>query len=132
MMCTDCGCVLCADRVVDDMNPVLTFTRREVESLLHFVEEEPEPAESAKLLQPGEDMELVIKHACQRYPHLITKVYAHTQQLITHVHTHIDMQTFKADRQHNYFLDLVFAISFTLEYTRMIEFYRKMTSTSKT
>ncbi|XP_063064925.1 helicase ARIP4-like isoform X2 [Engraulis encrasicolus] len=71
-----------SDRVVDDMNPVLTFTRREVESLLHFVEEEPEPAESAKLLQPGEDMELVIKHACQRYPHLITKQPFHHESLL--------------------------------------------------
>ncbi|KAA8593426.1 hypothetical protein FQN60_009542, partial [Etheostoma spectabile] len=31
-----------SDRVVDDLNPVLNFTRKEVESLLHFVEEEPD------------------------------------------------------------------------------------------
>ncbi|XP_072538211.1 helicase ARIP4-like isoform X2 [Salminus brasiliensis] len=62
-----------SDRVIDDLNPVLTFTRREVESLLHFVEEEPEPTESACLLHLREDMEGVIRKACLRYPHLITK-----------------------------------------------------------
>lgn len=74
--------------MVDDLNPVLTFTRREVESLLHFVEEEPDPAESAKMLQPQEDMELVISQACQRYPHLITKVTTHNNYRHTHRHTH--------------------------------------------
>uniref|UniRef100_A0AAR2KTB9 RAD54 like 2 n=1 Tax=Pygocentrus nattereri TaxID=42514 RepID=A0AAR2KTB9_PYGNA len=63
-----------SDRVIDDLNPVLTFTRREVESLLHFVEEEPDPAESAYLLHPQEDIEAVIRKACLRYPHLITKI----------------------------------------------------------
>ncbi|XP_076132128.1 helicase ARIP4-like isoform X1 [Alosa pseudoharengus] len=71
-----------SDRVVDDLNPVLTFTRREVESLLHFVEEEPEPDESARLLQSQQDMELVIKQACQRYPHLITKQPFHHESLL--------------------------------------------------
>ncbi|KAB5536776.1 hypothetical protein PHYPO_G00111240 [Pangasianodon hypophthalmus] len=60
-----------SDRVVDDLNPVLTFTRKEVESLLHYVEEEPDPSQS--LLLPNDDTESVIKHACLRYPHLITK-----------------------------------------------------------
>ncbi|GAA6082495.1 helicase ARIP4 [Tachysurus ichikawai] len=60
-----------SDRVVDDLNPVLTFTRKEVESLLHYVEEEPDPSQS---LLPNDDMESVIKQACLCYPHLITKV----------------------------------------------------------
>lgn len=60
-----------SDRVVDDLNPVLTFTRKEVESLLHYVEEEPDPSQSVQLSNDG--MEAVIKHACLRYPHLITK-----------------------------------------------------------
>lgn len=66
-------CCLCfQDRVVDDLNPVLNFTRKEVESLLHFVEEEPE-ADKIFLGCP-EDFESVIYQACQFYPHLITKV----------------------------------------------------------
>lgn len=60
------------DRVVDDLNPVLTFTRKEVESLLHFVEEEPDTSHSE--LVPSEEMEIVIKQACLFYPHLLTKV----------------------------------------------------------
>lgn len=58
------------DRVVDDLNPVLNFTRKEVESLLHFVEEEPGQF-SVKAPQYAEE---VIYQACQLYPHLITKV----------------------------------------------------------
>uniref|UniRef100_A0A8D3EAL0 Helicase ARIP4-like n=1 Tax=Scophthalmus maximus TaxID=52904 RepID=A0A8D3EAL0_SCOMX len=61
-----------SDRVVDDLNPVLTFTRREVESLLHFVEEEPDPTQV--LLQPQDRMESVLRKALHHYPHLITKV----------------------------------------------------------
>uniref|UniRef100_A0A8C6TA83 RAD54 like 2 n=1 Tax=Neogobius melanostomus TaxID=47308 RepID=A0A8C6TA83_9GOBI len=61
-----------SDRVVDDLNPVLSFTRREVESLLHFVEEEPHPSEIQ--LQPSDRLESVLKRALGRYPHLITKV----------------------------------------------------------
>ena len=61
------------DRVVDDLNPVLNFTRKEVESLLHFVEEEPG---KISLTSP-EDMEIVICQACHLYPHLITKVQSH-------------------------------------------------------
>lgn len=61
------------DRVVDDLNPVLNFTRKEVESLLHFVEEEPGQIS----LAPQENFEIVIYQACQRYPHLITKVRLH-------------------------------------------------------
>ncbi|KAI4871614.1 hypothetical protein NFI96_013391, partial [Prochilodus magdalenae] len=71
-----------SDRVIDDLNPVLTFTRREVESLLHFVEEEPEPAESAYLLRPQEEMEAVIRKACLRYPQLITKQPFHHESLL--------------------------------------------------
>lgn len=74
--------------MVDDLNPVLTFTRREVESLLHFVEEEPDPTESAKQLQPHEDMELVIGQACHRYPHLITKVTTPYNLQLKHTHTY--------------------------------------------
>ncbi|KAI5093732.1 helicase ARIP4 isoform X1, partial [Silurus meridionalis] len=61
-----------SDRVVDDLNPVLTFTRKEVESLLHYVEEESDPSQSVLLF--SDDMEAVIKHACLHYPHLITKL----------------------------------------------------------
>lgn len=61
--------------MVDDLNPVLNFTRKEVESLLHFVEEEPEaermPLESQKEHEP------VLYLACQLYPRLITKVQFH-------------------------------------------------------
>ncbi|XP_053281197.1 helicase ARIP4 isoform X1 [Pleuronectes platessa] len=60
-----------SDRVVDDLNPVLNFTRREVESLLHFVEEEPDPDQVS--LQPQDNMEPVLRKALHRYPHLITK-----------------------------------------------------------
>lgn len=57
---------------MDDLNPMLNFTRKEVESLLHFVEEEPE-AEKL-LLESQEDLEPVIHQACQLYPNFITKV----------------------------------------------------------
>lgn len=67
-----CFCVF-QDRVVDDLNPVLNFTRKEVESLLHFVEEEHE---AGKLLMHSQDgFEGVIYQACHLYPHLITKVH---------------------------------------------------------
>ncbi|XP_017266885.1 helicase ARIP4 isoform X2 [Kryptolebias marmoratus] len=60
-----------SDRVVDDLNPVLTFTRREVESLLHFVEEEPDPSQVQ--LQPNIIKESVLQKALHLYTHLITK-----------------------------------------------------------
>uniref|UniRef100_A0A3Q1G1A9 Helicase ARIP4-like n=1 Tax=Acanthochromis polyacanthus TaxID=80966 RepID=A0A3Q1G1A9_9TELE len=60
-----------SDRVVDDLNPVLNFTRKEVESLLHFVEEEPE-AEKISLESRGK-FEEVIFQACQLYPNFISK-----------------------------------------------------------
>jgi len=59
--------------VVDDLNPVLNFTRKEVDSLLHFVEEEPE----RKSLECHDEFEIVMYQACQLYPHLITKVPLH-------------------------------------------------------
>ncbi|TNN84328.1 Helicase ARIP4 [Liparis tanakae] len=58
-----------SDRVVDDLNPVLNFTRKEVDSLLHFVEEEPERMS----LECPDEFEIVMYQACQLYPHLITK-----------------------------------------------------------
>lgn len=58
--------------MVDDLNPVLTFTRREVESLLHFVEEEPDPTQVQLL--PQSCLEGVLRKALHLYPHLITKV----------------------------------------------------------
>uniref|UniRef100_A0A3Q1BZ60 RAD54 like 2 n=1 Tax=Amphiprion ocellaris TaxID=80972 RepID=A0A3Q1BZ60_AMPOC len=64
-----------SDRVVDDLNPVLNFTRKEVESLLHFVEEEPK-AEKTPLESWGE-FEEVILQACQLYPNFISKVQLH-------------------------------------------------------
>ncbi|KAL7843761.1 hypothetical protein AOLI_G00252730 [Acnodon oligacanthus] len=69
-----------SDRVVDDLNPVLTFTRKEVESLLHFVEEEPDKNQSESL--SNEDVEEVIREACLRYPHLITKQPFHHESLL--------------------------------------------------
>uniref|UniRef100_A0A3B3Z855 RAD54 like 2 n=1 Tax=Periophthalmus magnuspinnatus TaxID=409849 RepID=A0A3B3Z855_9GOBI len=70
-----------SDRVVDDLNPVLTFTRREVESLLHFVEEEPDPTEVQ--LQPNDQLESVLKKGLCLYPHLITKQpFAHESLLM--------------------------------------------------
>ncbi|XP_024148626.1 helicase ARIP4 isoform X3 [Oryzias melastigma] len=60
-----------SDRVVDDLNPVLTFTRREVESLLHFVEEEPDP--SLVQLQSEHSMDGVLQKALQLYSNLVTK-----------------------------------------------------------
>uniref|UniRef100_A0AAY4A1M3 RAD54 like 2 n=1 Tax=Denticeps clupeoides TaxID=299321 RepID=A0AAY4A1M3_9TELE len=69
-----------SDRVVDDLNPVLTFTRREVESLLHFVEEEPDPSYTD--LMPSEELEIVMKQACQMYPHLISKQPFHHESLL--------------------------------------------------
>ncbi|XP_068997772.1 helicase ARIP4-like isoform X2 [Embiotoca jacksoni] len=60
-----------SDRVVDDLNPVLTFTRREVESLLHFVEEELDP--SLVQLRPQDNMESVLRKALHLHSHLITK-----------------------------------------------------------
>ncbi|KAJ8258336.1 hypothetical protein COCON_G00173480, partial [Conger conger] len=69
-----------SDRVVDELNPVLNFTRREVESLLHFVEEEPGPA--PLLLDPQDQMEDIIQQACIIYPHLITKRPFHHESLL--------------------------------------------------
>ncbi|XP_049611705.1 helicase ARIP4 isoform X1 [Syngnathus scovelli] len=60
-----------SDRVVDDLNPMLTFTRREVESLLHFVEEDPELCQVQ--LQPWDNMDCVLGKALCLFPHLITK-----------------------------------------------------------
>uniref|UniRef100_A0A7N8YGM8 RAD54 like 2 n=1 Tax=Mastacembelus armatus TaxID=205130 RepID=A0A7N8YGM8_9TELE len=68
-----------SDRVVDDLNPVLNFTRKEVESLLHFVEEE----EAEKIsLESQNNFESVIYQACQLYPHLITKQPFHHESLL--------------------------------------------------
>lgn len=95
--------------MVDELNPALNFTRREVESLLHFVEEEPGPA--PLLLDPQDKMEDIIQQACNIYPHLITKVHmflhihsntcthalAHTwyhKVALTNAHKHIYTHTF--------------------------------------
>lgn len=60
-----------SDRVVDDLNPDVNFTRREVENLLHFVEEEPDL--SRPHLEPSKFNEIVLQKACILYPHLITR-----------------------------------------------------------
>uniref|UniRef100_A0A8C9L1R9 RAD54 like 2 n=1 Tax=Pavo cristatus TaxID=9049 RepID=A0A8C9L1R9_PAVCR len=52
-----------SDRVVDDLNPVLNFTRREVENLLHFVEEESDLAQLS--LNPSKMKESVLQLAYQ-------------------------------------------------------------------
>uniref|UniRef100_A0A6Q2X113 RAD54 like 2 n=1 Tax=Esox lucius TaxID=8010 RepID=A0A6Q2X113_ESOLU len=75
-----------SDRVVDDLNPVLSFTRREVESLLHFVDEEPDVSQVQ--LKPRQDMETSIRQACQLYPHLVTKVPTLCTHLCIHPQTH--------------------------------------------
>uniref|UniRef100_A0A665TA60 Helicase ARIP4-like n=1 Tax=Echeneis naucrates TaxID=173247 RepID=A0A665TA60_ECHNA len=69
-----------SDRVVDDLNPVLTFTRREVESLLHFVEEEPDP--SHVQLLPQDSMESILRKALHLYPHLVTKCVSPSSQCL--------------------------------------------------
>lgn len=70
-----------SDRVVDDLNPVLNFTRREVESLLHFVEEEPDP--SLVRLQPLDSMESVLRRALHLYPlHITKQPFPHESLLI--------------------------------------------------
>uniref|UniRef100_A0A1A8NKC2 RAD54-like 2 n=3 Tax=Nothobranchius TaxID=28779 RepID=A0A1A8NKC2_9TELE len=68
-----------SDRVVDDLNPVLNFTRKEVESLLHFVEEEPE---AEKISKSREIVEPVINRICELYPNLITKAPFHHESLL--------------------------------------------------
>ncbi|KAM4021421.1 helicase ARIP4 isoform 2-T2 [Anomaloglossus baeobatrachus] len=60
-----------SDRVVDDLNPDVNFTRREVENLLHFVEEEPDL--SRQHPEPATFNETVLQKACMMYPNLITK-----------------------------------------------------------
>ncbi|XP_054655742.1 helicase ARIP4-like isoform X2 [Dunckerocampus dactyliophorus] len=60
-----------SDRVVDDLNPVLTFTRREVESLLHFADEEQEPSQVQ--LEHQNSVDCVLLKALRLFPHLITK-----------------------------------------------------------
>lgn len=57
--------------MVDDLNPMLNFTRKEVENLLHFVEKEPAPQASLNVKGIKEP---VLQLACLKYPHLITKV----------------------------------------------------------
>uniref|UniRef100_A0A674C9P1 RAD54 like 2 n=1 Tax=Salmo trutta TaxID=8032 RepID=A0A674C9P1_SALTR len=69
-----------SDRVVDDLNPVLSFTRREVESLLHFVEKEPDVSQVQ--LNPDQEIETGIRQACQLYPHLVTKQPFHHESLL--------------------------------------------------
>ncbi|KAM4587679.1 helicase ARIP4 [Odontesthes bonariensis] len=69
-----------SDRVVDDLNPVLNFTRKEVESLLHFVEEEPEPKKIS--VESQEEYEAVLYQACELYPNLITKPPFHHESLL--------------------------------------------------
>ncbi|XP_043978838.1 helicase ARIP4 isoform X1 [Gambusia affinis] len=69
-----------SDRVVDDLNPVLNFTRKEVESLLHFVEEEPEAEKIS--LESQRELESVIYRACELYPNLITKPPFHHESLL--------------------------------------------------
>nr|XP_020443078.1 helicase ARIP4 [Monopterus albus] len=69
-----------SDRVVDDLNPVLNFTRKEVESLLHFVEEEHEAHKIS--MESQHNFEEVIHEACELYPHLITKQPFHHESLL--------------------------------------------------
>ncbi|XP_072136789.1 helicase ARIP4 isoform X1 [Mobula birostris] len=60
-----------SDRVIDDLNPMLNFTRKEVESLLHFVEEEPVSAEAN--FEADKLCDEVIHRACAKHKHLVTK-----------------------------------------------------------
>uniref|UniRef100_A0A8C5AMN0 RAD54 like 2 n=1 Tax=Gadus morhua TaxID=8049 RepID=A0A8C5AMN0_GADMO len=87
-----------SDRVVDDLNPVLNFTRREVESLLHFVGEEPEPARLQ--LQPRDAMEDVLRKVLHIYPHLITKhPFPHESLLMDRRETKLSAAEKKAARK---------------------------------
>ncbi|KAM3842946.1 LOW QUALITY PROTEIN: helicase ARIP4-like, partial [Diretmus argenteus] len=71
-----------SDRVVDELNPVLNFTRREVETLLHFVEEEPDPS---LVCLAQERLESVLEEALHLYPHLVTKPpFPHDSLLLDH------------------------------------------------
>lgn len=70
-VCWLCSYLFPLDRVVDDLNPMLNFTRKEVENLLHFVEKEPAPQTSLDIKGIKES---VLQLACLKYPHLITKV----------------------------------------------------------
>ncbi|XP_069792880.1 helicase ARIP4 isoform X3 [Narcine bancroftii] len=60
-----------SDRVIDDLNPMLNFTRKEVESLLHFVEEEPVSADAN--FETEKICDEVIHKACAKHKHLVTK-----------------------------------------------------------
>jgi len=61
-----------ADRVVDDMNPMLNFTKREVENLLHFAEEGARPENVTDRAHLFSDR--LLRDTCIKYSHLITKV----------------------------------------------------------
>lgn len=75
---------------MDDLNPVLNFTRREVENLLHFVEEESNPAQLS--LNPSKMKESVLQLACLKYPHLITKVRQPPSWLAQHAQAGGDLE----------------------------------------
>uniref|UniRef100_A0A4W3JZX0 RAD54 like 2 n=1 Tax=Callorhinchus milii TaxID=7868 RepID=A0A4W3JZX0_CALMI len=60
-----------SDRVIDDLNPVLNFTRKEVESLLHFVEEEPNLCDAQ--FDEERFCDPVLHAACFKHKHFVTK-----------------------------------------------------------
>ncbi|XP_078731250.1 helicase ARIP4 isoform X5 [Lampetra fluviatilis] len=61
-----------SNRVVDDMNPVLNFTRHEVENLLHLVEEEDAaPVDLPSIAQRHHDP--LLRNACLQHSRLLTK-----------------------------------------------------------
>ncbi|XP_032825615.2 helicase ARIP4 isoform X1 [Petromyzon marinus] len=61
-----------SNRVVDDMNPVLNFTRHEVENLLHLVEEEEAaPVDLPSIAQRHHDP--LLRTACLQHSRLLTK-----------------------------------------------------------
>uniref|UniRef100_A0A8C4NG30 RAD54 like 2 n=1 Tax=Eptatretus burgeri TaxID=7764 RepID=A0A8C4NG30_EPTBU len=60
-----------SNRVVDDMNPMLNFTKREVENLLHFAEEGARPENVTDRAHLFSDR--LLRDTCIKYSHLITK-----------------------------------------------------------
>lgn len=70
-----------SDRVIDDLNPMLNFTRKEVESLLHFVEEEPVSGDTS--FETDKLCDEVIHKACAKHKYLVTKPPFQHESLLT-------------------------------------------------
>jgi len=70
-----------SDRVIDEIQAENHFTRTEVEKLLHFVQEDVEPADLSELASKFNDSVLI--NSCLRHSHVITKEpFTHESLLI--------------------------------------------------